>query len=67
MKDYKISLTAARVNAGLSQSEIADKMGVSRQTIANWESGTVKIKTAQLKMYCELCKAPRTAIFLPGD
>ena len=35
----KISLRAARVNAGLTQSEAAKKIGVSRDTIINWESG----------------------------
>lgn len=35
----KISLAAARVNAGLTQKELAEKCGVSESTIINWESG----------------------------
>ena len=65
MEDFKISLAAARVNAGLSQKELADKMNVSRFTICNWESGKVKIGTAQLFLFCELCGIPRKYIFLP--
>ena len=34
----KIRLSAVRVNAGLSQEELASKMRVSRATIVNWES-----------------------------
>lgn len=33
----KISLEAARVNAGLTQKELAEKLGVSNTTIVNWE------------------------------
>ena len=35
----KITLEAARVNTGLTQEQLAEKMGVSRQTVAKWESG----------------------------
>ncbi len=34
-----ISPAAARVNAELTQREVAEKMGVSVQTVVNWESG----------------------------
>lgn len=35
----KISLAAARVNARLTQQEAADRIGVTRTTISNWERG----------------------------
>lgn len=35
----RITLAAARVNAGLSQQQAADEIDVSRETISNWESG----------------------------
>mgnify|MGYP002515697027 CR=1 FL=1 len=35
----KLTLKAARVNAGLTQAEAADKIGVSVQTIFNYEKG----------------------------
>lgn len=65
MEDFKISLAAARTNAGLSQQDIADKMHVSRATIINWEKGKVTPKPAEFKMFCELCNAPMNFIFLP--
>ena len=40
----KISLKAARVNANLTQQEVADKIGVSKHTIINWERGRTKPK-----------------------
>ena len=35
----QISLAAARVNAGLTQEEVAEKLQVSKKTIVNWEKG----------------------------
>lgn len=39
MAEIQISLAAARVNAGMTQEEVAKKMGISKQTIINWEKG----------------------------
>lgn len=64
-KKYKISMAAARVNAKLTQSEIAEIMHVSKQTIVNWENGRVIPGPAQFTMFCDICKAPKDAIFLP--
>ena len=65
MDNFKISLAAARVNAEFSQNELAEKMGVSRSTIINWESGKTKIGTAQLHYFCEICGVPENHILLP--
>ena len=65
MEDFKITLAAARTNAGLSQQDIADEMHVSRATIINWEKGKVIPKPAEFRMYCEICKAPMDFIILP--
>lgn len=65
MNNYKISLAAARVNAGMTQNDIAKKMHISKNTVINWEKGKVKLKPAQFKMYCEIVKAPEDAISLP--
>lgn len=35
----KISMAAARVNAGLTQKQLASVCGVSESTIISWESG----------------------------
>ena len=65
MTDFKITMEAARVNAGLTQQGIADKMGVSRGTIIQWEKGKVIPKPAQFRFFCELCEAPIDCILLP--
>lgn len=36
----KLTLKAARVNAGLTQAEAADKIGVSLTTLVNYEKAT---------------------------
>ena len=62
---YKIRLAAVRVNAELSQEEMANKMQVSRVTIANWESYKTKMSEADLQMFASICGFPRDYIFLP--
>ena len=66
MTDYKITLAAARVNAGMTQEEVAKAMHVSKNTIVNWENGKVEMKPAQFKMYCSIVKAPENCITLPA-
>ena len=61
----KIRLAAVRVNAGFSQSELADKMCVSRLTIANWENYKSKMSEADLTLYSSICSFPKEHIFLP--
>ncbi len=65
MEKVQISLAAARVNAGLTQLDVAEKMHVSKQTIINWEKGKVLPKPAQLEMMCRLYNFPVDNIFLP--
>ena len=65
MGDYKISLASARVNAGMTQENVAKAMGVSKNTIVNWENGKVEMKPAQFKMYCQVVGAPEDVIILP--
>lgn len=62
---YTISLKAARVNAGLTQGEVAEKLNVDRTTIINWEKGKVSLKHEQLLSLCQLYNVPVGNIFLP--
>lgn len=61
----RITLAAARVNAGMTQDEIAKIMEVSKQTVVNWEKGRIKPKVAQLEMFCRICNISPDYIFLP--
>ena len=65
MITIKISLAAARVNAKLTQQELAEKMHVSRQTVKKWESGEVKMKPAYLFLFCSITKTTEDDILLP--
>ena len=65
MEKIQISLAAARVNAGYTQDEVAKIMGVSRQTIVNWEKGKIVPKIPQLYMLAVIYKIPQDFIFLP--
>ena len=44
MNELQISLAAARINAQLTQEDIAKKLGVGKQTIVNWEKGKTQPK-----------------------
>ena len=65
MSDFQISMASARVNANLTQDEIACKMGVSKRTVVNWEKGRVVPKMAQFEMYCRIWNIGRENVFLP--
>lgn len=54
----KVSLKAARVNAGFTQSEAAKKIGVSVSTIKNWESGVSFPKQPMIEKMCVLYGVP---------
>ncbi|MBQ9031838.1 MAG: helix-turn-helix transcriptional regulator [Parasporobacterium sp.] len=65
MEELKISLAAARVNAGLTQDEVANQLGVSNKTVGNWEKGVVIPNSATVFMLSDLYKIPKDNIFLP--
>lgn len=50
----KISLAAARVNAGLTQKEAAKKLNVSNKTLWQWEKGLAIPKADKIDAICEL-------------
>ena len=54
MRGPKIKLNAARVNAGLTQTEVARKLNRNKQTIVNWEKGFTQIKVNDLLALSEL-------------
>jgi transcriptional regulator with XRE-family HTH domain len=64
----KISMRAARVNAGLSQKEAAIRLGVSNKTIGNWENGITFPPADKIPAICELYGVPYDQInFLPNS
>lgn len=61
----QISLAAARVNSGLTQTEMAEKLGVSRRSVANWESGAKRMRKAHFLAFCQVTGFDTEDIFLP--
>ena len=65
---YKVSMAAARVNAGLSQKEAAKMLDVSNKTLCKWERGKSFPNAMQVEKICVLYNAPYDCIdFLPND
>lgn len=66
MEEFKISLAAARVNAELTQEELAAKLGKSKQTIINWEKGKSAPGMLEMDALEKILNMPRKYIFLPS-
>ena len=64
MAEFKISLAAARVNAGLTQDDVARVLRVGKQTIVSWEKGKSEPKMSQSRQLSELYNMPLDYIFL---
>lgn len=58
IKQYKISLKAARINAGMNQTQAAERIGVTKETIINWEKNKTEPKLNQVKMLASAYEIP---------
>lgn len=65
MEKLQISLAAARVNAKMTQEDVAKEMHVSKNTVVNWERGTSEPSISQGRKLSELYNIPLDYIFLP--
>lgn len=63
----RISLAAARVNARMTQDDVAKAMHVSKQTVVNWESGKAEPKIMQARNLSQLYKIPLANIFFEEE
>ena len=50
----KISLKSARVNAELTQKQVAEMLGISNKTLTNWENGVSFPPADKVDMLCKL-------------
>lgn len=62
----QISLAAARVNANLTQEDVARAMHVSKNTIINWEKGKSEPSISQSRELEKIYKISMDYIFLPS-
>ena len=67
MSDLKITPAAARVNAGMTQRDVAEKMGVSTNTVINWENGKTVPSVSMAWRLSELYGIPLDNIFFAAD
>lgn len=67
MDNVRISIAAARVNAGLKQREFAEKIGVSLATVTNWESGRTEPDVSQLRKISQISGIPMDYIFVKEE
>ena len=58
LETIKISLAAARVNAGLTQKEAAKRLKISKQVLVNWEKGVSEPKVSQSQALSALYSMP---------
>ena len=65
MPNYpRISLAACRVNAKLTQKELAEILNVKQQTVLNWENGRTEPSLSQLRTISQLSGIPMDFIFV---
>ena len=64
----KISLKAARVNAGFTQKDAAKKLGISNCTLGKWENGASFPNARQISLLCALYGVSyNDLVFLPKN
>ena len=59
----KISLKAARINAGLTQDDLGKLMNVHRNTVAAWEKNPKSISIETAEKICAALKVKISNIF----
>lgn len=67
METLRISLAAARVNAGMTQEEVAKRMKISKNTLVNWEKGMSEPSVTQGRELAVIYNIPLDNIFLPTE
>ena len=50
----RITVEAARVNAGLTQEEAAKALNVTKKTVSSWENGKTFPRTDKINAICAL-------------
>lgn len=66
MEQVKLTMAAARVNAGLTQEKLAEILGVTRVTVNKWERGGFAPSAKHRQAFCEAVGLPEEAIIMPA-
>lgn len=62
----EFSLEALRVNNGMTQQDVADRLGVTRQTVIKWEKGDVEPKELVIYALAKLYDVDIDIIRIPN-
>ncbi len=62
----RVSIASARVNAGLTQKEVCEKMGITEKTLIMWEKGRIPRADKLIKL-CEIYGCDVSDIRLEGE
>ena len=63
----KITLKAARVNAGLTQGQMAERLGVSMRTVVAWETGAKQMRPGYVHAYADITGFQVNDFLLPKE
>ena len=64
----RITLKAARVNAGYTQKEAAVLLNIGNKTLSSWENGATFPNAEKIRCICELYNVTyNDLIFLPNN
>ena len=61
----KVSMKAARINAGLTQKDVCDAVNIAESTLIRWEKNETFPTAPQLVKLCDLYKCRVDDIFIP--
>lgn len=61
---FKVSLEAARVNAGMTQEDVCKELHITKPTLSSWEKGKTEPSISQFRQLCSLYKCPEDCIRL---
>lgn len=65
--DFRVTLPAVRTNAGMSQSEWANALGVSLATVTSWEKGKTSPTLKVLRKMSKLSGLPIDVFSMPNQ
>ena len=63
----RITMEAARINARLTQEQMADKLGISRSFYSNIENGKVEVRPVYIYAFCQITGFTPDDIILPNE
>lgn len=66
MGDYRAAIKAARERAGLTQEELARKVGCSSSTVRNWERGDTRPRSPALMAIAQATGVPVETLAASG-